>query len=83
LENATPTPGEAERNDYHANLVIPTKSNKKQIKTPSNLLPQITEKDKSSHEPVINDGIKANGVLQQLKNEILEIFQTLRNRIIK
>ena len=59
-KNAIPTPGKAERNDYHANLVIPTKSNRV-LQPPKN-------ENRSNHEPVDTNNVYNNDNNGQASN---------------
>ena len=95
-ETVIPTPGEAERNENHANLVIPTRKNRIKEKISSNLSPinkKIHEKEnKSNHEPVvievINDGqetipITTNGGKLPTQNIDSDVLQQLKNEMLQ
>jgi hypothetical protein len=69
-KDAIPIPGEAERNDYHASLVINIKSNPKQETIP------IVNDKRSPASQNMDD----NDVVQQLKNEIQSLRHELRQQ---
>jgi hypothetical protein len=95
-ETVIPTPGEAGRNENHANLVIPTRKNRIKEKISSNLSPinkKIHKKEnKSNHEPVvievINDGqetipITTNGGKLPTQNIDSDVLQQLKNEMLQ